>query len=107
MTSWFVSTTRTLLAGAGQEVEWRLAACANEQAAKEIASRALVRGLRVQAGTIPGIEPKVRVEWRAAHHWAQSSNDGAIMSLRRRLIEFTGQGHARIGGAAPAESPRA
>jgi hypothetical protein len=84
MTSWFVSTTRQ----AGRESEWLLIACANEDAARRVASEALARGLRVEAGTVPGIEPKVRIGWRAAHHWAQSANDGAIMSLKRRLSEF-------------------
>jgi hypothetical protein len=106
MASWFVSTTRTFGARP-QQVEWRLTDCPSEQAAKEIASRALAQGLRVEAGTIPGVEPKIRVGWRAAHHWAQSSNEGAIMSLQRRLIEFTAQGRARISGAAPAGLPRA
>ena len=107
MTSWFVSTTRTRGAGPRQQVEWRLTTCASEEAAKEFAAKALARGLRVEAGTIPGIEPKIRVGWRAAHDWAQSSNEGAIMSLRRRLIEFTAQGRARISGAATAGLPRA
>jgi hypothetical protein len=87
MSSWFIST-RTFGAGSLKEVEWRLTACATEQAAKVVASKALVRGLRVEAGTVPGVEPKVRVGWRAAHHWAQSSTQAAIINLRRRLFEF-------------------
>lgn len=86
MASWFVSTTRRI----GSDVEWLLMCCATEEEAKARASEALVRGLRVEAGTIPGIEPEVRMGWRAAHAWAQSSNPGAIMSLRRRLGIFAG-----------------
>jgi hypothetical protein len=106
MTSWYVSTIRPLGAGSREDADWRLMTCASEQAAKEMASKALVQGLRVEAGTVPGVEPKVRVGWRAAHRWAQSSNEGAIMSLQRRLIEFTAQRAAHISVAAPGR-PRA
>ena len=88
MNSWFISTTRTSRAGSRKEVEWLLTSCPTEHAAKEIAVKAIVRGLRVEAGTIPGVEPKIRVGWRAAHHWAQSSNQDAIANLHRRLFEF-------------------
>jgi hypothetical protein len=90
VTSWFVSTTRTL-GGSRKEVEWLLEECPTEQAAKEFASKALTRGLRVEAGTLPGIEPRVRVRWRAAHHWAQSSNENAIKNLQRRTRNGSSQ----------------
>jgi len=90
VTSWFVSTTRTL-GGSRKEVEWLLEECPTEQAAKEFASKALTRGLRVEAGTLPGIEPRVRVGWRAAHHWAQSSNENAIKNLQRRTRNGSSQ----------------
>ena len=83
MTSWFVSTTRAV----GREVEWLLTQHLTEDAAKAFASRELRRGVRVEAGTIPGIEPEIRISWRKAHHWAQSSDTDAIMGLRRRLAE--------------------
>ncbi len=63
---------------------------ATDSEAKACASEALIRGLRVEAGTLPGVEPEVRIGWRAAHHWAQSSNAGSIMSLRRHLNMFAG-----------------
>ncbi len=53
MTSWFVSTTRPLPESEG-DVEWLLTACATEEEAKEHASKALGRGMRIEAGTIPG-----------------------------------------------------
>ena len=84
MACWFVSTTRPV----GADVEWMLTPCSTEDEAKARASDALVRGLRVEAGTIPGVEPRVRIGWRKAHDWAQSSNAGAIRNLRRRLGEF-------------------
>ena len=84
MTSWFVSTTRRV----GAEVDWRLRECDDEEQAKAYASGALSRGCRVEAGTAPGVRPQRRIGWRAAHDWAQSSNAGSIMSLRRRLSEF-------------------
>ena len=87
MTSWFVSTTRPL-PDSGGDVEWLLTACATEEEAKEHASKALGRGMRIEAGTVPGIEPSVRIGWPASHHWAQSSNGQAIMGLLRKLREF-------------------
>jgi len=87
MDPWFVSTTRTLPTGSRQGVEWLLSEWATEEDAKAFASRSLARGLRIEAGTLPGIEPKLRVGRRAAHHWAQSSNEGARMNLNKRLFE--------------------
>ena len=87
MTSWFVSTTRPLPESQG-DVEWLLLPCATEEEAKEHASKALVRGMRIEAGTVPGIEPRVRIGGHAAHHWAQSSNPESIMGLRLRLAAF-------------------
>jgi hypothetical protein len=87
MASWFVSTTRPLPGSRG-DVEWLLLPCATEEEAKEHASRALVRGMRIVAGTVPGIEPRVRIGGPAAHHWAQSSNADSIMGLRMRLASF-------------------
>jgi len=84
MVSWFVSTTRSV----GPEVDWRLTPHSSEDEARRFASHALVRGLRVEAGTVPGIRPRVRIGWRAAHHWAQGEREGSIMGLRRRLAAF-------------------
>jgi len=84
MTAWFVSTTRSVPGG----VEWLLSACATEEEAKSVAAKALARALRVEAGTVPGIEPRVRIGARTAHQWAQSSSENAIMGLRRRLATF-------------------
>ena len=84
MGSWFVSTTRKV----GAEIDWRLIECADEDEAKACASDALSRGCRVEAGAAPGVRPARRIDWRAAYDWAQSSNDGSIMGLYRRLSEF-------------------
>lgn len=84
MTSWFVSTTRK----DGAEIDWRLTECADEEQAKAYASGALARGCRVEAGTVPDVHPARRINWLAAHDWAQSSNGGSIMNLYRRLGEF-------------------
>ncbi len=86
MAKWFVSTTRPV----GADVEWVLTACETEDEAKACASKALIRGLKVEAGAVPGSGQRTRIGWRAAHDWAQSSNDGSIMSLRRRLGAFAG-----------------
>ena len=87
MTLWFVSNTRPQ-PGLQGHVEWLLTACATEDEAKALASTYLVRGFRVEAGTVPGIEPRVRIAGPAAHHWAQSSNSRAIMGLRERVAAF-------------------
>ncbi len=84
MATWFVSTTRKVR----DEIDWRLTSCATEEEAKAFASQALSCGLRVEAGTAPGVTPHRRIGWRAAHDWAQSSNEGAIKSLYRRLGAF-------------------
>ena len=67
-----------------------LTPCATEDEAKARASEALIRGHRAEARTLAGVEPKKRIGWREARHCAQSSNTGAIMSLRRRLNVFAG-----------------
>jgi hypothetical protein len=72
----------------GREVEWQLTPLACEEDARRFASGAILRGLRVEAGTIPGIEPKVRIGWRSAHHWAQGPSENSIMGLKRRLAAF-------------------
>jgi hypothetical protein len=84
LTSWFVSTTRAI----GKEVEWMLTPHASEEDARAFASSAIRRGLRVEAGTVPGVEPKVRIDWCAAYHWAQHRNENSIMGLQRRLAGF-------------------
>jgi hypothetical protein len=84
MASWFVSTTRPV----GEDVEWGLTPHASEEEARRFASDALVRGFRVEAGTIPGIRPEVRIGWRFVQHWAQSEDENSIMGLRRRLAVF-------------------
>ncbi len=48
MTSWFVSTTRTVGTGSRKEVEWLLNECATEHAAKEFAAKALIYAPRNQ-----------------------------------------------------------
>jgi len=84
MTSWFVSTTRSI----GAEIDWRLTSPATEEEAKAFASQALSRGCRVEAGTAPRGEQGRRIGWTDAHDWAQSSNEGAVLNLFRRLDAF-------------------
>ncbi len=84
MTSWFVATARSV----GARIDWGLTSYDTEEEAKAFAAQALSRGFRVEAGTAPRGEPGSRIGWRDAHDWAQSSNDGAIMSLYRRLGVF-------------------
>jgi hypothetical protein len=85
--TWFVSTTKRM-DGAGGGVEWCLDVCETEDEAKALAAEAIVRGLRVEAGTAPGVEPRVRIGWRTSREWARQPDDRGIMSLRRRLADF-------------------
>lgn len=85
MASWFVSTTRAV---GREEVDWQLTPHTCEEDARRHAHRALTRGFRVEAGTVPGVCPAVRIGWRTAHHWAQEANEHSIMGLRRRLAQF-------------------
>ena len=84
MTSWFVSAVRKV----GSQIDWRLTSYDSEEEAKAFAADALSRGFRVEAGTAPYVGRARRIAWRDAHDWAQSTNEGAIMSLYRRLGEF-------------------
>src|SRR5271157_37582 len=68
MPSWFVSTIRAV----GDEVEWLLTPCETEDQAKACAARSLARGLRVEAGTLPGVEPR-------AHRLARRAPLGPIV----------------------------
>ena len=103
MTSWFVSTTRSA-PGSHYGFEWLLIPCRTEDEAKAFASRALARGLRIEAGTVPGIEPPVRIDWRAAHHSGAvvqrgldhepSPTPGRVCRLRDRRYKAGGRAGA-------------
>lgn len=84
MTGWFVSTTRA----AGADVEWLLEEWASEEEARVFAFEAIVRGLRVEAGTVPGVAPRRRIDWTQARNWASASTEGTLVDLSRRLAQF-------------------
>ena len=66
MNTWFVSTVNRLPG------EQHLVDAESEIAARRYAKDAL-KGLRVEAGTLPEIGPEICVRWREAGAWATSS----------------------------------
>jgi hypothetical protein len=49
---------------------WAMQEFESESAARRCAKDALNQGLRVEAGTLAGMRPEVRVCWREAVDWA-------------------------------------
>jgi hypothetical protein len=69
--TWFVGTANRGPGEAQFSFIWSMREFENESAARRYAKAALNRGLRVEAGTLPG--PKVRIPWRKAAAWAALS----------------------------------
>jgi hypothetical protein len=69
--TWFVGTASRLPGEAQFRFIWSLQEFENETAARRYAKDALNKGLRVEAGTLPG--PRIRIPWREAAAWAASS----------------------------------
>jgi hypothetical protein len=70
METWFVSTVERSAGEPHFAFIWTMAEFETEAAARRYAKDALNRGLRVEAGTLPG--PEVHVPWRKAVAWAAS-----------------------------------
>jgi hypothetical protein len=97
--TWFVGTANRLPREAQFSFIWTMAEFETEAAARRYAKDALNRGLRVEAGTLPG--PQVRIRWREAVSWAASEEAG-----RRSAGEASGESRrgstisdSSIGGA--------
>ena len=71
MDTWFVGTVNRSPGEAQFSFIWSMHEFENETAARHYAKAALNRGLRVEAGTLPG--PQIRIPWRKAAVWAVSS----------------------------------
>ena len=74
METWFVSTVKRSPGEPRFAFIWTMAEFETEAAARRYAKDALKRGLRVEAGTLPG--PQVRIPWREAVAWAGSGEAG-------------------------------
>ena len=72
--TWFVSTAARPPGEPHFALIWTMAEFETEAAARRYAKEALSRGLRVEAGTLPG--PQVHVPWRKAVAWAASGERG-------------------------------
>lgn len=74
METWFVSTVKRSPGEPRFAFIWTMAEFETEAAARRYAKDALNRGLRVEAGTLPG--PQVHVPWRKAVAWAVPGETG-------------------------------
>lgn len=74
METWFVSTAARPPGEPHFAFIWTMAEFETESVARRYAKDALNRGLRVEAGTLPG--PQVYVPWREAVAWAASGETG-------------------------------
>src|SRR5271157_5319434 len=72
--TWFVSTAERSPGEPHFAFIWTMAEFETEAAARRYAKDALNRGLRVEAGTLPG--PQVHVPWPKAAAWAASGETG-------------------------------
>lgn len=73
MLSWYVAKSRRLVEGNIFDVIWEAEDFESEEAARAYASRELQKGQRMEAGTLPGVSPPVRVCWREVGAWALAS----------------------------------
>src|SRR5271157_6451422 len=72
--TWFVSTVNRLPGEQQFSFIWSMEEFESEIAARRYAKDALNKGLRVEAGTLPG--PQVHVPWPKAAAWAASGETG-------------------------------
>ena len=70
MNTWFVSTVNKAPGQPHFSFIWAMQEFESESAARRYAKDALNQGLRVEAGTLAGMRPEVRVCWREAVDWA-------------------------------------
>lgn len=90
MLRWYVATTQRAAGAQGFGIIWTAEEFDCESEAQAYAASALARGLRVEAGTLPGIAPACRISWRDAMNWAQSTK-----ALERCCVNsdsFSGEG---------------
>jgi hypothetical protein len=74
--TWFVGTVNRLQGEPRFSFIWTMQEFATEAAARRYAKDALNKGLRVEAGTLPEIQPEVRIRWRDAADWVASEHAG-------------------------------
>jgi hypothetical protein len=75
MKKWFVSTARKLREDQRFDVIWTTQRFRDEDEAKRFAAEILLRGQRVEAGTLLDGEYKVCVPWSKARKWANSRDE--------------------------------
>jgi len=72
MCTWYVSTSKKSDESRDYGLIWIAEDFDSEEEARAFASSVLSTGVRVEAGTLPGVWPTVRVSWRRAQEWALS-----------------------------------
>ena len=83
MKSWFVSVLHFPADGAYYEAIRTASEFENETQAKRFAALALTRGAEVEAGTLPGVVPKVRIFRQGAREWARPFPAVPAVAARR------------------------
>jgi len=83
--TWFVSVLHFPTDGAYYETIRTASEFENENQAKRFAALALTRGADVEAGTLPGVVPKVRIYRQGAREWARPISAAAGVESRRSL----------------------
>ena len=83
MKTWFVSVLHFPSDGAYYETIRTASEFENENQAKRFAASALARGSEVEAGTLPGVVPKVRIYRQGAREWARPISAALGVKSRR------------------------
>ena len=71
MKTWFVSILHRPLEGGYYDASRTASLFDSEAAAKRFAALALTRGAQVEAGTLPGVVPKMQILRQNATEWAR------------------------------------
>ena len=86
MNTWFVSTVNRAPGEPHFSFIWAMQEFERESAARRYAKDALNQGLRVEAGTLAGIQPEVRVCWREAVDWVASEETGSPTPTTEKVV---------------------
>jgi hypothetical protein len=82
MKTWFVSVLHFPAEGVYYEAIRTASEFEDESQAKRFAALALTRGSDVEAGTLPGVVPEVRIYRRGARAWARPFSAAPVVEAR-------------------------
>ena len=86
MNTWFISTVNKLPGRPHFSFIWAMQEFESESAARRYAKDALTQGSRVEAGTLRGMQPEVRVRWREAADWVASEETGSPTPTTEKVV---------------------